>query len=308
MEPIKYKDMLAAAADQIQQRAGLLSKRVFLVTWPFLVLVGIDALGLSIPSEKIPPSLALSFWVVFIIFAAAYGLVMGLIFSMEKRIWIDSYFDGRNLTPEESWRIARRLLSPMLKIIGATFLRYFMLPLLSVIAGIVFIFAPFWNYLALNGSDAHAVLALIGVGLVAVVPLAFTYVISVKIRFLPFLFLDTYGSGISTQDLFAELKKLNSVATSDSVTKTIVADFGAATVSGLSTVLIGSLESHVTSQLDVGARVMGRVASAYTSSAASSMASLGREAAVYLLYRYARESFYQKPQEINEALYRLSLK
>jgi hypothetical protein len=233
-------------------------------------------------------------------------IFMGIIFRIEKLIWIDSYFDRRNLTPEQSWKIARKLFVPNLKLFAAIFLRYLLPVILSVFIGIFFIFGPFWNYLATDGSDGHTVLALLGIVLISLLPIVYLYVVSIKLRFVPFLFLDTYGSGISWRIFFIQLQKLNSVATRESVTKTIVADFGSGTIRGLTSSLIVGAQNILSQHASPGGRVAGEVVGAYTDSVAGNMAELGRNAAVYLLYRYARNELYHKEQEVNEALYRLA--
>ncbi len=305
MEPVKYREMLVSAAGQIQQRTGLIGKRVFLTTWPVMTFVVLQYVAASVFFDSIPLEVKYGFLTLWGVFAGIYGIFMGLVFRIEKVIWIDSYFDGRNLTPEQSWRIARKLFVPNLKLFGAILVRYFIPVIVSVICGLMLIFLPFWNHLALNGSDAHAIYSMIGIFLVAIMPLIYGYFLSVKMRFVSFLFLDTYGSGLSWSNFFDELKKLNSVATSQSVVKTVAADFGAASIRGLTSSLIITIQNSVTQVGPMG-RAAGRVAGVYADGVSSSMVELGRDAAVYLLYRYAREDLYKKPQEVNEALYNLA--
>lgn len=309
MEPVKYKEMLAEAANQMQQRAGLLSKRVFLVIWPLLILIGILSVASLLSYEAIEKYIEMIpfFWGVgflgfLFLFAICYGVIMGMIFHTEKIIWIDSYFDGRNLTPEQSWRIAKRLFVSTLKLSMVVILRYCLPALLLLGVGILLLM-PLSGYIK-TGSEAAIFWGGISIASLFLIPVAYLYVISIKLRFMWFLFLDTYGTGISWHDFFAELKKLNSVAKSDSVVKTIVADFGAGTVSGIASMLMGGVQQGI-GQLGPGAHIAGEIMGTYTSSVTNEMTSLGRSAAVYLLYCYAREQLHHTPQHINEALYKL---
>lgn len=306
MEPVKYKEMLAHAAAQVQQRAGLLSGRVFLITWPFLVLIALQYVAVSVYAESVSIQIRFSLLSIWAIFSIFYGLIAGTIFHIEKILWVDSYFDGHNLTPQQSWRIARRLLLPTFKLYFVLMLRYFIIPILFIIGGI-FLLGPVSNYFSVNGSNMQAVLGALGVGLFFFLPTIYIFILKIKMRFIWFLFLDTYGSDISWKDFFSEIKKLNSVATRQSVTKTLIAEFGAGTLSGLASVLTSGLRNNI-DQAVSGGQAIGRVISFYINSVANQMAALGRNAAIYLLYLYARAEIHQNGQEINEALYDLGRK
>ena len=133
-----YEGILQEIGKQIAQRKSLLLRRTILLVWPFLALIVVQVVMSTREAKDMSLWLVLSI-MGFIFFTICYACVMGAIFAIEKRIWVDSYFDKKNLTPSESWRIARRLLLPATRLVLRTALRYYFLPTLCVSTGSYFL-------------------------------------------------------------------------------------------------------------------------------------------------------------------------
>jgi Na+/melibiose symporter-like transporter len=121
------ESILGEIGKQLSERRGLLAQRTFLLIWPILMLVFVGPIVALLGEEN------LQLWQIltilgFIIFAFCYQIVVGAIFAIEKRIWLDSYFDNRPLAPQQSWRIAFKLLRPAINLVFRTAFIYYLLP------------------------------------------------------------------------------------------------------------------------------------------------------------------------------------
>jgi len=134
--PISYKELLQEAGKQLSFRKGILFRRIFLLAWPAMVMVVILFIWRELIQRKIlfegspwliPSFISLGVWLIFTLF---YYAIFSSIFAIEKRIWIDSYFDKKNLKPKDSWRIAKKLLWPAIGMVCQLILRFYLPPFL----------------------------------------------------------------------------------------------------------------------------------------------------------------------------------
>jgi len=133
----KYGELLAEMGRQIGARKWLFMRRTFLLAWPGLIAVAAWFILQSLVEGgkgEITPAIdawgSLLLWIFLIagiFLGAPYYVILSAIFSIEKTIWVDSFFDGRNLDPKASWRIARRLFFPRVFLSLQLFLRFYAL-------------------------------------------------------------------------------------------------------------------------------------------------------------------------------------
>lgn len=141
-----YGQLLEEMGRQLNKRKLLLAKRIFLVVWPYLLLVVAGYIfNHYYDIEAIMSANSLLFFVSFglyLLFAGIYSMIIRFILKIEKQIWVDSYFDNKNLEPKDSWRIATRLFWPGLKLRLSLLLHYFFIPILLsllVFVGVIYV-------------------------------------------------------------------------------------------------------------------------------------------------------------------------
>ena len=157
-------------------------------------------------------------------FSNFYYYILSAIFAIEKIVWIDSYFDNKNLDSKTSWKIAQKLLPSATMLVSMTFLRFYLwIPLFY---GSLFYFY-FYYFLQFNISDSVGnAMGIIIIFLLFFIPIYFYY-LRIKLRFLWFVFLDLYGQeGVLATEVFQEMKKLNQIRKSDMFKKTLIINLG----------------------------------------------------------------------------------
>lgn len=308
-EPIAvpgYGETIAEIGRHLGERKGLLLKRTILIAWPAILFATAATLGKELVdngvlklTEDSPYVLPLMIGGgVWLLFAIVYYAVLNYIFTIEKRIWIDSFFDKRVMEPKASWRAARRLFFPALIVSMNVFVRY-ILPGILVLIG--FIWAAVFFATMDNANEATVII--IPLAGLAIVMLYF-YLLKVKLRFLPFIFLDRYGAADFTYGgLFREMKQLNTIE--KTALKAFVYSVGQSSLNSLASTIANQLEGVMGNFGPVG-RVLGTLVGTTAKEAANQALSYGHIIATYMLYRYARSQAYPEAQLVNERVYELS--
>ena len=299
-----YKELLEQVGTQIKARKNALLKRTLLITWPFMAIAVIGFLfNKFIDFRGLPYSYQiLLMWVgVLIIFSGlVYSIIFTFIFEIEKRIWIDSYFDQKNLSLSQSWKIAKKLFWPAaifrLKII----FYYYLLPI--VVLTVTTTLVIFGLYDVIPNVDVVVIVALLTV-LIAIA--VYSYYLKIKLRYLWFIFLDNYGRDYSHTFLTSEMKKLNNISKTDTFKKSLLANLGTDSLSGLSRMAIGTISKGMSVFGGEAGKLVGGITGIYGKELARQAANFGNISAQYILYRFARKELYGEEQVVNDSIYLL---
>jgi len=127
---------------QMNKRSGLLTQRVLWISAPALVFFFLIRLISNIPSTSswlrgldVSDQIEIVYLMTAsVIILAITTMVTMAISKVEQTIWLDSYFDSKNLTPQESWKIAKKLYFPWGYLQRKLFYRYYIWIILSILA------------------------------------------------------------------------------------------------------------------------------------------------------------------------------
>lgn len=308
-----YQEMLIEAGRNLAARKGILTKRVLLIIWPLLVFFALimamrwlRSMGIAVTNQSFGFLLLLAV-ILALILIIFYTVIVRAIFELEKYIWIDSYFDRRNLEPATSWKIAKKLFWPALKLRLHIFFKFYS-PFISAIILLLFGFGYAASKLHLVYTDYLKTVVTICLFLAIFI---FSYFVRVKLRYAWFIFLDFYNRDSFThRQFFLELSKFNEVSKSETFKKALVANFAADSLEAVMRITTGLISrglSEVGAVLGVSAlgKLFGSLIQIFSGEMSKQTASFGKIAGVYLLYRFARTSSYGTDQEVNEYIYSL---
>src|SRR5690349_1099067 len=119
----QYAPILEEIGKHLKERKSLLLKRSLQIMWPLFILFAYgtvlnnfyDLKSIADNHEQgLFAPIFIPLWIIWGL-SLIYILVMRSIFFVEKLIWIDSHFDGKNLEPRSSWKIAKKLFWPSIK-------------------------------------------------------------------------------------------------------------------------------------------------------------------------------------------------
>lgn len=305
--PPTYKQMLEEMGKQLNNRKGDLMKRVLLITWPVLLLIVVGYFFSKVGGFDTFPQLNTMGFVVgialYIFAAAVYTFIMRFIFSIEKRIWVDSFFDQKNLSLQESWKISLRLFWPAFTLRLKLWTRYIGLPLfVLVIAALILI-----NTLVVSGGVADNAIGIVLIGFVVVFILfaIYTYYIRIKLRYSWFIFLDKFGKDDSFGSVVVAMNTLNSVSKSETFKKSLIVNLGTDSTQAVANLAVGLLSSGISTIGGAAGKMVGGLVRAYGEEMSRQATELGNIAGQYILYRFARKEAFGNEQEVNENLYNI---
>lgn len=306
----QYDEILKEIGKQLKERRGLLLRRVLLIVWPYIFIAIASFIAkhfyeVNSFSEETQFQLLL-LWIICLLSSVVYSIIMGFVFNIEKRIWIDSYFDGRPLTPAESQRISWKLAWPVFKLRFTLALLYYWVPIVMVI---VAIFVGFFIYGISIGEAHNMAMSLMYTALASlfVIPIGvfvYQYWVRTKLRYAWFIFLDHYGHDYSFGLLKNEIKKLNDISKTDMFIKSLTVSVGADSLAAVSGMAVRGIGAGFGTLGDAG-KLIGGVTRIYGEELARQVADLGNIAGQYILYRFSRKQLYGDEQKVNEVLYRL---
>jgi hypothetical protein len=240
-------------------------------------------------------------------------LILNHLFSIEKNIWVDSFFDNKNLEPQASLRIAKKLFWPGFKLRLQIFIRYYLIPCTLVLIPFIYFFYLVSQLLPkdifspnnFNMGSADWMFLLGSFVLIPLILWIYFYYLNIKLRYIWFIFLDNFGkSDFSFQKLKSEMDKLNSISKSELFKKSLIMNIGVDTTKGLINFSMWSALRSLNG-IGKGGEVAGSVIGAYGSELTNQLASYSKIIGNYILYRFACSVLYQRVQEVNENLYRL---
>lgn len=301
--------------EQLYARKEITMKRATFLIWlPFIAGTFVVATYLflyyfpNVAEDNLRSTMYLLIGVeIFVVVSLLYYFATNFVFSIEKYIWIDSFFDKKNLQPETSWRIAKKLFLPYLRLKCEIFLRY-VVPVLIIIFSLLHIYLnPRINLLPSSLLDLFEKGTVETVITLFIVVASFTYFfyLRVLLRYVPFVFLDTYGtSRFSYSNIFKEAHALNNIARHTSHMRALYTHLlPNGTFEHVSTLTPSASDARNYSGI-VG-HIFGNFSAVVGKEYFKHTISLTKIATLYILYQHARQQLYTEPQEINEYLYTL---
>lgn len=261
-----YKEALDEIIKHLRNRQKLLWRRTLYIVGPFLsaiILIYIlyrfaekNILNIGSTTELILILIA-SLWLIYSFF---HLIATKLIFSLEKYIWIDSYYDNKKLSQKQSWRIAKKLLWSALSLKIYIFFKYHFWFFLIFFSSL---FLSFYFPIALKIKyNPWIWVATFIIFLPIVMYMAFYY-LKIKLRYIWFVFLDFYGQPeFSYKNLFQEMKQLNDINKGETFKKSLMTNLGAdLSYQGVTTV-VGSTVSWLTKDLGKDFKFAGGILTA----------------------------------------------
>ncbi|MEO8637723.1 MAG: hypothetical protein ABI430_02380 [Candidatus Taylorbacteria bacterium] len=307
--PPTYKEIFEEIGRQLKLRKSALFKRILLITWPYLLLIVVSyVLNLIYDFNSFSQDQKFIYFealAVYLILAVIYSQIIRFIFKIEKQIWIDSFFDKKNLSPSESWKIARKLFWPAIDFRIKLWLQYYFVPIAVIIVAfglVIMIFVPIFNSstgyeIILNSSLVLFVVFVIGL-------VAYGYYLKTKLRYTWFIFLDKFGTDHSYKLMLEEMRKLNNVSKSETFKKSLILSIGANSVNSIAQLAIGSISLGLAQFGNTG-KMVGGLMRVYSEEASRQATDLGNISAQYVLYRFARKEAFGSEQEVNENIYKI---
>ncbi|MES2470876.1 MAG: hypothetical protein V4526_01430 [Patescibacteria group bacterium] len=306
--PPTYKEMLEEIGRQLKERKKSILKRSLLISWPFILLIAASYLFEGAVNFKAFTSeqmvWAIGGLIAYVVLAIIYSGIVRFIFEIEKQIWIDSYFDKKNLDLKQSWMLAKKLFWSAFKFRLQIALRYYVLPIgltLLVIAGGV---VAFFTSSPTGDMQSYFVMAIPVVVIVIIVSLFFYgYYLKTKLRYTWFVFLDKYGSEYTYHSIMDEVDELNQISKSETFKKSLLVNLGTDSVRGVANMAVGIIGMGFAQLGGAAGRAVGGVIRMYGQEVARQATDLGNIAAQYILYRFARKERFGEEQVVNENLY-----
>ena len=243
---------------------------------------------------------------VYVVLAMLYTAIVSFVFTIEKQIWLDSFFDKKNLTSKQSWKIAGRLFWPALWFRIRLWFRYFTIPVLVVLVMIfITIKSAFLTTTTSSHYDVVLVSSVVALVVFCIALIIYGYYIRTKLRYGWFVFLDTWGVTDPFGTAIEEMNKLNEVSRSETFKKSLVAAIGTDTVRGVVNVAIGAMTRVISGLGGAGGKMLGGLVNVYTRELNRQVTDLANISAQYVLYRFAHKQVYGTEQEVNENIYKL---
>jgi predicted membrane protein len=305
-----YNQVVDEIVAQIKSRSKDILKRALVVVWPYLILfVLVFAYvfsGLRESVENYPTLLAtfLAFFVLWLLFSIIYSSVIRILFELEKVIWIDSYFDKKNLKSKNSILVAKKLfwLAAGKKV--QLFFQFYFIPITLYVLLMIWGLYMMSSEQNLIGSSANIVFWIIvfgGLGFNFV----YFYYLDIKLRYFWFIFLDYYGSDkFSYRKIIKETKKLGKVNEDKIFKKTFFLLFGADALNQLSRSITNTIVKQLGS-FGTGANATGKAMKTYSDEVLYQITSLSKITAKYVFYLHARKKSGLAKYHINHNIYNI---
>lgn len=307
---------------QLHARSGLLAKRVLLISIPALIIIFLIQLFARTSTQSSFGNISIQLFisgVLTVVVVLFITVILNSILKIEQVIWLDSYFDGKNLTPKESWRIARKLYWAWSYLQFKLFYRYYLWVTLAVIGVCVLGFYIFAisDFAKSASGGMLGLLAFLFIVILGSTAILSTRYLKIKLSYVPFIFLDRYHGGSVHSSafwngFFNEMSELNKLSRGDSFNKNVMLELGADVAM--------TVVEHVAGQLQYGFELAGgvlpshagAVVAAVGTTATRGLAEVGHRIILfakltgrYVLYRYAFQKMHNKGHHINEYIYGL---
>ncbi|MEI6553216.1 MAG: hypothetical protein WCO09_01485 [bacterium] len=313
-----YTNILKEVGAQINKRKKSLFIRTFMISWPALLAIVLGYVAVKLFGKDMVQQLALTYpyfvyIIIYIVLAWIYISIVSFIFEIEKRIWIDSFFDGKEMPPAKSWKLSKKLLWPAVVFRFRLFVKYTLLPLVISLVVLGIVAFGIYNTLQTVIFDQNLLYTYIAIGVLDIIIYnIYLYYLRIKLRFSWFVFLDTYkGGSVDTGAVLEKMITMNKTAKSEGFKKALVVaigtdSFGAIMKSAVSIMSqgIGTVATKIPGIGDAG-KMVGDLTQAYGQELAQQVASYAQIAGIYLLYIVAHKETYGTEQEVNDYVYNL---
>lgn len=309
-----YKEIITQIGAQIKARKKLLLLRTLSIMWPVLLAIAAGYIATNIYGEEYLKQIIFSFpnilyFFGYVILSAIYMSIIGFIFEIEKRIWIDSFFDKREMLPEASWSLAKKLLWPAVVFRFNIFFKYYFAPIMifvAILASPLLVYKNIIDYMVPN-----IIYTYLGVLLVSLISLSiYTYYLRIKLRFSWFVFLDLYKGGkIELHSIYEKMDLLNVTAKSEGFKKALILTVGVDTIGAITNQLVVLMTEGLKAVslgipgLGNAGKMLGDMTQAYGQALVKQVTSYAEIVSIYILYRTAHQQTYGKEQEVNEFMY-----
>lgn len=300
-----YKELIQEIGKQINLRKDILFKRVLIMSAPAILTIIFAILEIFLipkSSGRYSMILFICFGVWLLIATVGY-CVLSWIFGVEKKIWLISFFDKKNISSKKSWKIARKLSIPILKFSIKIFTKFYLAISVVFLATVIILISL--GAQERFGKDAYMGFYAIII-LVIIITMVAIYLISLKLRFVWFCFLNRYrGEKISFNELLAQAYKLNDIKKTESFQKALIADIGVSSAEAMTKAAINLISISV-SKFGRYIPIIGGIFKAYGDESTKQISDLSRITAMYILYIHAYKVLYNQDISPNEYIYSLA--
>lgn len=325
-----WNEIFQEIGRQLRLRSGLLTKRVLLISAPALAVLFLVQLITRLsnvsqwfanPDEALVQfSIQAILWgSIAIIIVVFITIIFTSILKIEQAIWLDSYYDGKKLTPQESWKIAKKLYFAWSYLQFKLFYRYYLWVWLSIFGSLflwvyIFTISDFVNFISPGLIGLLFVVFIIGSGAALVL---WSRYLKIKLSYVPFLFLDRYHgekarSSKFWNEFFNELRELNRVSSGESFKKNVMLEIGG----DISMTFVEYIAVQMQMGFDLTSKILPGAAGAVLGAAGATATRAAAEVAHriiffakltgrYVLYYYAFQNIHGTPRHINDYVYSL---
>ncbi|MBC7766477.1 hypothetical protein H7Y21_00580 [Arenimonas sp.] len=309
-----YKEIIKEIGAQIKARKKLLILRTLTIMWPVLLAILASYGATQVYGKEYIQAIVFSFptilyIIAYTVLAFIYIIVVSFIFEIEKRIWIDSFFDKKEISSSASWKLAKKLLWPAIVFRFNIFFKYYFTPLVLML---VIIFSPLIAYKNFDTFLTPNIIYIYG-GIVLISIIAFfiyNYYLRIKLRFSWFVFLDMYKGGtIPTHSIYEKMDLLNVTAKSEGFKKALILTVGVETIGAITNQLVVIMTEGIKAVsmgipgIGQAGKMLGDITQVYGQALVRQVTSYAEIVSIYILYRTAHEQTFGKEQEVNEYMY-----
>lgn len=305
-----HKEGISDIFGALNSREYIERKKIWLKTLPvlflglfLLVIYGANSLGL-LGDNQTYSSLSKSITIIWFGLFFPYIGLFSLIFYIEKLIWSQSFFDKKNLSPNDSWNIAKKLFLPYFSLCTAIFLRYALLPFILFYLFLSQVAAPFAD----TALEIKDYLPWIGMMLVLSMGAYLLFMLKPIFKFLPFIFLDTYGADeFSYSGVLREVKKFKKIA----INKKDIRGLSQEVVEELGAIALAKRQKFIGVSTGAENDAQIRKELAWKEVQGERLGSPGRVPSLtqvipgHIAYRSVKAKLYPAQNRINENLYKL---
>ena len=309
-----YKEIIKEIGAQIKARKKLLLLRTLTIMWPVLLALLAGYGATQIYGKEYLQQIVFSFpniiyIALYVVLAIIYMSVVGFIFEIEKRIWIDSFFDKREISGTQSWALAKKLLWPAIVFRFNIFFKYYFTLLLLIL---IVIFSPLLAYKNFDTFFTPNIIYTYG-GVVLASIIAFfiyNYYLRIKLRFSWFVFLDMYKGGtLPTHSIYERMDLLNVTAKSEGFKKALILTVGVETLGAITQQLVVIMTEGIKAVsmgipgIGQAGKMLGDMTQVYGQALVKQVTSYAEIVSIYILYRTAHQQTFGTEQEVNEYMY-----
>lgn len=249
-------------------------------------------------SPKTEEALMFIFFPLFLASLCAAGMLVYYLFYIEKIIWIDSYFDGIDLSSQKSFKIAKKIFWPYLKMDLRISAKYYLLPWIIGLMSVLLAWFLGMRYLGFNKT-----IIIMAVLFVATLLYTSVYIQTKKYKFAPFIFLDRFGQNKSYASFIEELERLNNIHGDETFVKALITKIGVGSLAAITGMIASILSIGIAnSAIQKGVETTINLSQEFV----GQIQEYSEIVAFYILYRYAREQEFGFKQEVNLNLYGLA--